>query len=162
MTITMEQLLELCDACEFKVNTREDRSDEVFLFFGSKHYRDHEGDDSILTVIRIEDEGELLTVFSPNAYNAKDCAFRGALFSALLQLQYRNRLGAYEYDADDGEIRYKVDLPVKSATVTPDQFHWAVTNVPAIVDMYDPVVREVMKTGRIDLDLVALPDGGES
>jgi len=146
MTITMEQLLELYEAFEFKVNTHEDRSDEVVLFFGSKYYRDH--------------EGELPTVFSPNAYNAKGCAFRGALFSALLQLQYRNRLGAYEDDADDGEIRYKVDLPVKSATVTPDQFHWAVSNVPAIVDMYDPVVREVMKTGRIDLDLVALPDGG--
>lgn len=155
MTITMEQLLELCEACEFKVNTRDDRPNQVHLWFGTDHYRDHDGDHDLLVLINIEDDGNLLTALAPGVYNAKDCAFRGALFNALLQLQYRNRLGAYEYDADDGEIRYKVDLPVKSATVTPDQFHWAVTNVPSIIDMYDPVVREVMKTGKIDLSLVA-------
>jgi hypothetical protein len=160
MTITMEQLLELCEACEFNVDTHEEMPNVVTLRFAMDHYLDSDGDNGLLFVVEIELEGEMLTVFAPNAYNAKDCAFRGALFNALLQLQYRNRLGAYEYDADDGEIRYKVDLPVKSATVTPDQFHWAVTNVPAIVDMCDPVVREVMKTGRIDLDLVALPDDG--
>ena len=154
MPITMEQLRELCDACDFKVDTRDDRPNQVHLWFGTKHYRDHEDDDSLLVLINVELEGDMLAVIAPGVYNAKDCAFRGALFSALLQLQYRNRLGAYEYDADDGEIRYKVDLPIKSATVTPDQFHWAVTNVPAIVDMYDPVIREVMKTGRIDMGLI--------
>jgi len=154
MPITMEQLRELCEACEFNVSTREDRPNQVHLFFGTEHYVDSDGDNALLVLINVELDGDMLTAIAPGAYNAKDCAFRGALFSALLQLQYLNRLGAYEYDADDGEIRYKVDLPIKSATVTPDQFHWAVTNVPAIVDKYDPVIREVMKSGRIDLGLL--------
>lgn len=94
MPITMEQLRELCDACDFKVHTRDDRPDQMHLWFNTDHYIDDEGDHSLLMLINIEDDGDLLTVIAPHAYNAKDCAFRGALFNALLQLQYRNRLGA--------------------------------------------------------------------
>lgn len=138
-----------------QVLVRDESPDSVAVGFRTKVYKDADGDDGAFLVFTVGDEGEYLEVRAPLAYNAKGCKFKGALFAALLELSYRTKYLQFEYDPADGEVRLSVDMPVADGTVTAKQLDRMIGAIMVPLETFDPVIRHVMATGRVDFSLAA-------
>jgi len=115
-------------------------------------YRDADGDPSLGLVIRVQEKGEFLSIFTPQAWSLEDCPNTAAVLEAVATIQGQYKLLRFDYDPDDGEIRPNVELPLEDATLTARQFHRLMHTMVDGVQRCDGVIREAMATGEVSLE----------
>jgi len=166
MSTTIDQIAEFLDEQELSY-AKHATKDAILLSFRiepARHlYRDREGDASISFLIRVHDDGEFLSIAVPSTWNLADCPHRAAVFEALLDYQARAKLVRFDYDPEDGELRANAEIAVEDSEFTSAQLHRLVRAVGNSVLALDPVIRHAMRTGQVDMGLVADPDdsGGD-
>ena len=109
----------------FRFKERTSDTGKKSFIFGIKtdHYRDKDDDASIIIVISLEEEGQLIRIDTPNVYNIyqgisvsnANQAFERYQKAANLiaHLQYEYKLIKYWLDPNDGELRMRFDLPLE-------------------------------------------------
>jgi len=117
--------------------------------FRTRNYRDRDGDDGILVVVALEEDGELLKVFAPQCYSCAAGPHKDQVLAACMMISWRTKMVQFGYDPSDGEIRCSVDLPLEDATLTRRQLVRCVRGLVGLIDFYDPVVRHAMGTGEV-------------
>ncbi|HEY3353841.1 MAG TPA: hypothetical protein VGQ83_11375 [Polyangia bacterium] len=128
--------------------------------FKTEHYVNQDGEKGLPVIIKLEENGEFLKVFSPAIYHVESGQRQLGVFLALLHICWRTKMLQYEYDPADGEVRAMIEFPLEDAELTERQFMRIVFSLVELVDRYDPIIRRAMATGEVDFHELA-PDLGE-
>ncbi|MEI7635609.1 MAG: hypothetical protein WCK47_15170, partial [bacterium] len=126
-----------------------DREMEIGLHFKMRNYKDPRGADSLLIVIRIDEDGEYLKVFAPNAFKL-DKKNRDPFLKLCMILQWKLKLVQFEFDHTDGEIRPIVEFPVEDGTVTEKQLQRCIKGLCEIIDRHYNILAKARDEGIID------------
>ena len=157
MATTISELSAFLDAHGVRHDARDEAT--IVTGFGKlDRFRDAAGEPHIRIVIRLEEGGQYVKVFAPNAYQIPlDDA--GPVLQACTMIQWRTKLVQFEYDETDGELRPIVEFPLQDAPMTADQLMRCITGLVGLVDHYHPVLALARDTGEIVFDE---SDGGPS
>ena len=68
--------------------------------------------------------------------------------AALMALNYQFSFGAYEWDPTDGEVRFRIGLPLDDNDLTQAQFRRVLGVTCVTVDRYKPVIAKILHGGR--------------
>lgn len=153
MATTLQEIAELLFEAEYKFDIRNDRN-EIWLLIGPlKNYREKNGDDSLVIILRVSDKGEHLDIYAPlSLYISEDPEKSALFFKACSIIQWKTKLVQFEYDDADGEIRLMVDLPVMDSTVTLKQLLRCIRGLFSVADAFYPILDNVLKNGILDFD----------
>jgi len=127
------------------------RDAAVGLVFGDlRRYRNPEGEPRLLVVVSLEENGEYLKVFAPQAFTAQGPHVDDFL-RACAMIQWATKLIQFEYDPSDGEIRPIVEFPIEDGTVTQKQLARCVHAVVGLLEEYYPALQQALETGKVAL-----------
>ena len=156
MATTRKKITDMMDAKDFRYDLKGE--DEIVFGMRMHEYRDAEGDDGLLLVVSLLEDGEYFRLFAPHAYKAQG-PHKGAFLEACMQCQWRTKLIQFEYDPSDGEIRPIIEFPLEDAELTPTQLHRCINGMCSIIDAYHPTFRKVLETGLIEMPSEGGGDG---
>lgn len=127
--------------------------DTVRLLFPTSRFVDPDtGSKRLVVVVRLEENGEYIKIYSPHAFEAKGRHANDVL-KACMEIQWETKLIQFEYDETDGEIRPIVEWPIEDGSVTSQQLARAITGLVMIVDRYSPVLEEAARGKGVKLGL---------
>jgi hypothetical protein len=158
MATTLAQITGFFDEGGLRYETTEKGEIVISLGFDPDvtDYRDTDGDPNLLLVVKLVNNGEMVRVFAPNAWNIKRCRFKTAVFESLILLQSRFTAVRFDYAPDDGEIRPNVEHILEDAELTSNQFQQLGIVLVTVINLGHAFVSHAMKTGEVDTAL--LPD----
>lgn len=122
---------------------------------GFTNYRDPNGDNDLLIVVMLTDNGEYLEIQAPQVYNAAGSSHKGALCRVLLGTSLRTPVVQFSFDESDGEVRATAEMVLMDGTCTPKQLRATVELLMNVIDQYHPHIVRAMETGEI-----SYPDEG--
>ena len=148
MGATYDEIRGFLDEKGYKYKTHEEGF--ILTAFGTRTYRDPDGDGGVNLVIRLREDGEYFEVFAPKAYMYPDGPNKAALMQVLAMVQWRTKLIQFEYDASDGEVRPIIEFPLEDSKLTSRQFHRVLGGIVQLLEEYHPVIQKAIETGEID------------
>ncbi|MCX6024490.1 MAG: YbjN domain-containing protein [Chloroflexi bacterium] len=74
--------------------------------------------------------------------------FQHECLAALMALNYQFSLGSFEWDPNDGEVRFRIGLPLDDNDLTQAQFRRVLGVTCFTVDRYRPVLPKIIHGGR--------------
>lgn len=140
MATTLDQIVGFLKAKDLKFN-REDDRDMIVVPFR------HEGDQPLLVVVRLEEGGAFLKIFTPKLFVYPSGPHKSALLEALLLTSWETKMLQWEYDPTDGEVRAIVEFPLEDAQLTLKQFSRAFDGLLQLVHRFYPRLKQVVDTG---------------
>lgn len=149
MATSCEEIKAFLDEMELSYKHNEEKN-YIATGFGTKNYRDEDNENSCPVIIKIEENGEFLKVFSPKLYQYKDGPHKRAVFQSCLMVCYQTKMIQYEYDEEDGEVRAIIEFPLEDAKLTKNQFKRILLGLIRIIDDYDKAIRTAIETGKIE------------
>lgn len=123
----------------------------VMVFGGLERYRDEDGDDALAIRVRVTEDGEFLAIEAPKAFVARG-PHVDAFLRACAVVQWRTKLVQFEYDANDGEIRPIVEIPVEDGTITKKQFMRSLIGLVKIIDTFYEPLQKALADGVVELE----------
>jgi hypothetical protein len=157
MPTNLSELKSHCEALGLEIMVPANQDSEFGIRFSTSSYVNPEGEPSLLMICRLEDNGEYLELFAPNALDSSGCKYKAALFSCMLYLALRTRHLQVEHNPEDGEARFAIDMLVADGAVTKAQLDGMISCLTVLLERYYPVFRHAMDTGKIDLNLAWKP-----
>lgn len=157
MSTTVKQITDFLDNAQLDYQLANDDSAIVLQFQPNDcgtSYRDPDGDANIMLVIEVHEEGDLLTVFAPQAWVITDESTKSAVFEAMLLCQSRFTMVRFDIDPRDGEIRPNIGVPLEDAPLSEKQFHRLVAAMLAAMESFHPILSHALSTGTVDPSLI--------
>jgi len=158
MATTLGQLAGFLDEHDLRYEVDSEESAIIVAFAcppDEDEYKTPDGDAMVRLVIRLAEDGEFLSIFSPNAWNLDDCPYKEIILECIPAIQSQYKMLRFDFDPADGELRPNIDLPLEDATLTSRQFHRMIQGLIESVRRFDRVIRPAMETGEV---LFALRD----
>jgi len=152
MATRLEELAGFLDEYNLNYEIDKDRSAILIAFACPPEgggYKTPDGDASVRLVIRLVEDGEFLSVFSPNAWNIDDCPHKAAVLEAIPSIQSQYKMLRFDYDPADGELRPNIELPLEDSSITSHQFHRVIHGLLDGIQRFDRVIRHAMETGEV-------------
>ena len=135
---------------------RRHESGVLVLVWKTDHYGTDNGEESLTTVIRLREEGELVSIFAPAAYSVTKAQTAPALVTCAM-ISARVPLVCFEFIEEHGIIVPSIDLSIEDGTVTAQQLMRCLNTLVHAVDTYHDVVRLAIEEGTVDPALVDDP-----
>lgn len=155
MTTTYDEIKGFLNELDFSFKHNEEKG-YIATGFGTKNYRDEDNDDHCPVIIKIDENGEFLKIFSPGLYHYKKGPNKRAVFQSCLMVCYQTKMIQYEYDEEDGEIRAIIEFPLEDAKLTQKQLKRILQGLIRIIDEYDKPIRTAIETGKVEFDGVGI------
>jgi hypothetical protein len=155
MAMTLKEIKALMDELNLKCHLDEERG-IIGSGWATDNYKNMDGDKGIRVLIRVEEDGEYIKIFSPSVYKYKEGPNMTAVLQACMYVSWRTKMVQFEYDPSDGEIRAIIEFPLEDGKITAKQLRRMVGGLSRIIDEYDPMIRKAMETGQF------VPEKGES
>lgn len=163
MATTITELSKFLYEQDLRFRTSEDGL-ALILSFQTENYRSQQNEPTLLLIIKLEEEGEYIKIFAPQAFVVPPD--RASLFlQACAMVQWRTKLIQFEYDQTDGEVRPIVEFPLEDAPMTRRQLMRCLQGIVQIIDEYYIVLDRTLKEGVIEFqdpkpagDLLSLLD----
>jgi len=140
MATTLDQIAGFLTSKDLKFNREYDRGMIVVPFR-------HEDDQPLMVVVRLEENGEFLKIFTPTLFRYLDGPNKLALMESLLLTSWETKMLQWEYDPTDGEVRAIVEFPLEDAQLTLKQFSRAFDGLIQLVTRFYPRLKKVIETG---------------
>ena len=147
MAMTLDEIAGLMDELGLKYSKNEEKG-HILSGWSCDNYKDAEGHKGIGIIIKLEENGEFIKVFTPNAYKYKEGANLLFVLEACMYVSWRTKMVQFEYDPSDGEIRAMVEFPIEDGKVTAKQLKRILAGLPAIIDEYDVMIRTAIEEGK--------------
>jgi hypothetical protein len=160
MATTLEQLQQFLDDSALKYHAHEEMQLIAIGFAAAPHettYRRPGTDDpGVQMILKLLEDGELLLVLAPCAYDLTDCPHQQAVCEAVARVQSRMKLLRFDLvDGDGGTfLQPNVEIPLEDMPLSAEQMHRAIAAVLVAIREFDPVVRHAMENGVVDFSLV--------
>lgn len=151
MATTLIEIQEYLNEAELKYRV-EQAKDSIVLSFSpmSDYVCPATGEDAVVVVIQLEEDGEFIKVFSPYAFTAEGVAFPDVAIRSCMELCYRTKGIQAEFDPDDGEVRMIIEFPLEDANLTSRQLHRCIQSLTGIIDEFSPIFHNAASTGEVD------------
>ena len=130
---------------------RNEEDEYIQLGFTTENYIDQDGDHNLLIIIRLEEDGSFLKVFTPSCYQYSGLN-KGILFQVLLMVSWKTKMIQFEYDHNDGEVRAVIEYPLEDAELTERQLMRSVVSLAQIIDKYNSAIVHAIENGEIQFD----------
>lgn len=156
MPTTIEEIeshLKSLDLNVLTPNDAEAKARERGLSYAMDPYKNPDGEPTAFVQVLLMDDGTYVEFNALDAYNVRDCKHKGAVFAALLEINYKTKRLSFGYDPADGEICVTGDLTVADGALTPQQLQGELSAVLWSLEHFYPVIRHAMETGKVDLSL---------
>ncbi len=145
MATTLDEVTKLLDEANIRYRVVDDF---VRLYYATEAYEDRNGDDSLVVIVGIEEDGEMLRFVSPRVYTLPTEATaetKAAVLATLHQINLESKIHHFEFDQEDGEIRLCADLPLESAIPTRPQLERIIRTFPSFIDIWHLTVRDALE-----------------
>lgn len=153
MATTLQELAELLFDAEYKFEIKKDRNEIWLVIGGLEFYKDKDGDNTLLIVIRLSEKGEYIEFFSPSAFVIPENPEWASLFlKACTIIQWKTKLIQFEYDESDGEVRPMIEFPIEDSAITQKQLGRCIKSLVRLIEEYFPVLDKIHKEGIIDFE----------
>ena len=106
-------------------------------------------DKQLQLLVRLSNNGELLTLSAPYVYLLGDAKHRGAFCEYLLDLNFRIKVAQFQVDRRDGEVACVASVPVEKSNLSFEAFQRLLYVIPFVVDFHHEETRAVMKKGKL-------------
>ena len=153
MSMTLEEVAEILDRYDMKYKIK---GNEIITGMETENYRNMHGDNGLLIVIQLDEDGEYINIFAPMAFQV-DGEHVDAFLRACMIIQWKTKLIQFEYDENDGEIRPIVEIPLEDGKLTDRQLMRSLAGLASLVDEFTPVLERAKDEG-----VVEFPDSQES
>lgn len=125
--------------------------DEIGLFFETRKYRNPEGSRSLLIVLQLWENGELLRVHCPNLFQLKKSKHRGKTLRFLYAICRRMKLAHFDFHEKTGEVSYSHEFPLEDGEITSQQLRRLIYAPVALAESNSKSIHKVLKTGKMKL-----------
>lgn len=122
---------------------------KIVTGFRTKTYTNVEGENSILIVILLGEDGRYFQVYAPLAMRATGDHV-DALLRACMAVQWKTKLIQFELDHGDGEIRPVVEFPLEDSPMTSKQLHRCLGGLITLLEEYYPILEKALTTGVVE------------
>ncbi|MFW5739880.1 MAG: hypothetical protein ACOC1F_05900 [Myxococcota bacterium] len=143
MTCSPERLLELLDAGGFRHWDAPDPEDGCLVAFMGEHMTRP----TVIVHMRVDSDGSVLTAMVTAFLRVAEHPSLPVLMQAMLHEAYMTKLGQWEMDPSDGEVRVTVQLPLFDAEPTARQVARTVTAAAHLADRAWPRLLSILETG---------------
>lgn len=120
-----------------------------------------EGDNGRFTCYATAREGLDQFLFYAAVDDNTPEAHRATMAEFVCRANYGMILGNFEFDMNDGELRYKVSADVEDVGLHPTMIRNMVYAACLTLDNYLPAIKQINATGGTALDALALVEGDE-
>jgi hypothetical protein len=156
MATTFDDLKRFLDEAGLNYDAH-DEHDVVAISFESEptdtSYRNHRDESQVLIIVRLAEQGEFLAAFAPRAWSLAGCPHRAAVCEAATRVQAQMKLIRFDFD-EAQYLQPNVEIPLEEAPLCAAQLHRAITAILVVIRRFDPVFRQAMETGEVDMALV--------
>jgi len=154
MAITKQYVLTLLDEAGLHYEVHEQTGEPIILF-RSTNYVNQNGNQVLMIVIQMSENGEYIKFFLPSAYyvNTDESAY--AALKTFAMISWQIKMADFELDANDGEIRPTIDFPIEDGTITAKQVLRCCQTLAQVVDGLDEYVRHAIMYGTVHEDLMS-------
>ena len=147
MATDLDQLQIFLGNLEWKFQFREEQND-IIVFFETENFINVNGENFIIVVLECTHNGEVLQIFSPQAYKIpQDTKNKHALFELLLLLMQDTYFVKFEYFEQREEIQICIDLPLEDQDLTEAQLHLCIQNIIKVAEQYHDSITTTIETG---------------
>lgn len=135
---------------------RRHENDALVLGWAVNHYRDGDGDQHLVTVLDVAEEGELVVMYVPSSYTVTSTQ-AGPALTVCAMITARVPLIRYLLLHNEGRIVPMIHLSVEDGRLTAGQLGRCLRTLVSVVDRYHDVVRLAIEEGCVDPELVENP-----
>lgn len=133
-----------------KFKSKEDSSD-LGIVFGMENYRDTEGDDGLLIIVSLLEDGEYIKIFAPKAFAVPE--HRVDIFcQACVTFQMMTPTIQFEFTPSDGLMHPCIEFPLEDALLTKSQLLRCVRSLASHIDNVYQDFQKIIETGVINFD----------
>jgi hypothetical protein len=150
MTAAFEELIHLLDEREIGYATGDDLSVRTDLRGGVATYR---------IVARVEAEADLFQVFGYSPLRVP-AGCRPAVAEAVARANYGLRVGKFELDCDDGDMRFQVSQILTGDAVGEEVIDRMIGTAINMLDMYLPAFLSVIYGNELPKDAIRCVEAG--
>jgi len=134
---------------------------------------DHSRENSVITtgfmidtwrvpcVINLDEENERIIVYSYAPFNI-EADIRPSILALTSRANYGLLIGNFEFDLNDGELRYKTSIDVEGGELTERMFETLLSANLVTHENYMPAIRAVIDDGVPPADAIAAVEGPNS
>jgi hypothetical protein len=151
MNAVYEELIHLLDERDVRYLTNEDEQ---------SIRADLRGDVAAYRVVaRVDAEADLFQVFGHSPLHVPEGS-RPAIAEAVARANYGLRVGKFEFDVDDGELRFQASQVLTGDTLGEDVIDRLITTTLAMLDMYLPAFLSVIYGNELPKDAIRHVEAG--
>jgi hypothetical protein len=126
-------------------------TNEIGLSFATRHYVDQDGENNLLLMLQLIENGEFLRIFCPKMFRLKKPKHAVPLMRLLGAISRRMKMAHFDFDEKSGEVVYAWEFPLEDGQATPAQLRRLIMAPVVLADTYGQSIRKVIKTGEIQL-----------
>ncbi|MEC7985475.1 MAG: hypothetical protein VX278_09940, partial [Myxococcota bacterium] len=112
----------------------------IMTYFETETYLNRNEENHMQILIIIEKSGRSIQFIVPHCYSASNTINKSALFEAILNINWENRIVQYRYDVKDGEIRVGLSYPLEDAHPSEKQVLASLFLLINTVNKYHPTL----------------------
>ncbi len=147
MATTHADLKRHLDALNLAYTTPDDET--VVLGFETERYVNPEGDQRVLIVCKLDENGEFVSFFAPGAF-VPSADHLDVFLRACMIVQWETKLIQFEFDRTSSEVTAVVEIPVEDSELTERQVRRCVTGLVNLLDEFYEPLRRAAEDGEID------------
>jgi hypothetical protein len=149
MAVTLIEVKRWLDNLE--IGYQESQKQESIILFGFQG----KNESTYGVKIELEEDGELLQIYcnllideDQNILKIKDHEHKALVLQHILNINYNEKFGAWEFDPSDGEIRFAVEIPLEDAKMTEKQFKRIFGHIMSSDERFLEILK-IMETGEL-------------
>ena len=146
MATSVKEIAGFMEARGWKFETVEDQG-FVRVILATEKYVDSQGEQSVLLIVEVMDEGKSWRAFIPKLYTIEDGPNSVALMKAFLYCTFMSKFAAWEVDLESGDVQISVRGILSDGSLTQAQFDRTVEHLGWAVDYYHQMIVEAKETG---------------
>lgn len=124
-------------------------AETIVLGFETERYVNPEGEQRVLIVCKLDEEGEFVSFFAPGAF-VPPPEHLDVFLRACMIVQWETKLIQFEFDRTSSEITAVVEIPVEDSVLTERQVRRCVTGLVNLLDEFYEPLRRAAEDGEID------------
>ena len=120
-------------------------------FFAMLHqtslYLNADDENWVIILVRIQEKGKVISFVAPELYTLNNIDYLPEVSQTFLWAQSQSMFLRYDYDANDGEITAKIDLPLLDTRLSAHQFYRAHSALLSFIDVFDESIKSAVISG---------------
>ncbi len=148
MPVTLDQIAGFLDKAGTKFS-RNAEQDAIEIPIPLRRYRNGTGDNSILVIVTVAPGGQAVAVRVPVLYTVPEGPTALPTLKALILASREAEYVKFVADPEDNSVEVIGSMPVANARLTPEQLNLFLSDFPAVIEYFHPMIQRAIDTGEV-------------